>query len=608
MSKRFTVLNGTDFAQMVMAGAGNLRNNVNNVNALNVFPVPDGDTGTNMNLTMTSGMEEMKRKPAAEIGKAADALSKGLLMGARGNSGVILSQLFRGFAKSVQPYSEVTPAQFAAALQQGVETAYKAVVKPVEGTILTVAKETAKHALYVSRRTTDVAELMKEVCTAAKQSLARTPDLLPVLKQVGVVDAGGQGLLCVYEGFLAALTGQAVQQPEETPAEQQEKPAASHAEAVGSSQAFRPHQGGTAQSKLATEDIEFGYCTEFIIKLVPEKLKRHPFDENAFRSKLGEMGDSLLVVADDDLVKVHVHAEYPGEVMNHAMTYGDLTRIKIENMREQHTHILLSNEYDTRYAAPSAAAQDTISREIGAEIPVTEEIPEPVAVSAAEEELPPVPFGFVAVAMGQGISEIFESLGVDVVISGGQTMNPSTEDIVHAIEQVTADTVYVFPNNSNIIMAAQQAKELLEDKEIVVIPTKTVPQCMAALVAFQETADTETNTEAMKKAIGQVVSGQVTNAVRDTSIDGIAIKEGDYLGIRDGKIVVSEPDLIGASCKLLDSMLENGGEIVTFLTGEDAREEDTSKLAGYLADKYPDAEVEVHVGGQPLYPYLFAVE
>ena len=600
MSKRFTALNGTDFAHMVIAGAGNLRNNVNNVNALNVFPVPDGDTGTNMNLTMTSGMEEMKRKPAAEIGKAAEALSKGLLMGARGNSGVILSQLFRGFAKSVQPYSEVTPAQFAAALQQGVETAYKAVVKPVEGTILTVAKETAKHALYVSRRTTDVAELLKEVVDAARTALAKTPDLLPVLKQVGVVDAGGQGLLYVYEGFLAALTGQAVQQPEVA------APAA--AEAVAPVPASAQQQGGTAQSKLSTESIQFGYCTEFIIKLNPEKIKRHPFDEHAFRGKLGQMGDSLLVVADDDLVKVHVHAEYPGEVMNHAMNFGELTRIKIENMREQHTHILLSNEYDTRYTPPGQSAKDAISQEILAEVPIADEIPEPVVISSAEGALPPVPFGFVAVAMGQGISEIFESLGVDEVISGGQTMNPSTEDIVKAIKQVPAETVYVFPNNSNIIMAAQQAKELLEDKEIIVIPTKTIPQCMAALVAFQETADAQENTEAMTKAIGQVISGQVTNAVRDTAIDGITIKEGDYLGIRDGKIVVSEPDLIGASCRLLDSMLENGGEIVTFLTGEDARVEDTSRLADYIAAQYPEAEVEVHPGGQPLYPYLFAVE
>ncbi|MEO3947524.1 DAK2 domain-containing protein [Gorillibacterium sp. CAU 1737] len=597
MSKRFTVLNGTDFAQMVIAGAGNLRNNVNNVNALNVFPVPDGDTGTNMNLTMTSGMEEMKRKPSTEIGKSADALSKGLLMGARGNSGVILSQLFRGFAKSVQPHAEVTPAQFAQALQQGVDTAYKAVVKPVEGTILTVAKETAKHALYVSRRTTDLVELMTEVCTAARQSLAKTPDLLPVLKQVGVVDAGGQGLLCVYEGFLAALTGEAAPVVE-LQEKQLEAPKAEE---------FAPH-GGTAQSMLATEDIEFGYCTEFIIKLTPEKMKGRSFDEHAFRAKLSEMGDSLLVVADDDLVKIHVHAEYPGTVMNHAMTFGDLTRIKIENMREQHTHILMSSEYDPHYAAPGAPATDTIRREIAVEAPITEELPEPIPTTSTVEELPQVPFGFVAVAMGDGISEIFQSLGVDVVISGGQTMNPSTEDIVHAIEQVPADTVYVFPNNSNIIMAAKQAKDLLEDREVVVIPTKTVPQCMAALVAFQEGSSAEANTETMSKVIEQVISGQVTHAVRDTAIDGIAITEGDYLGIRDGKIVVSKPDLIEASCALLDSMLENGGEIVTFLTGEDAREEETARLAEYVADKYPDAEVEVHTGGQPLYPYLFAVE
>ena len=440
---------------------------------------------------------------------------------------------------------------------------------------------------------------MKEVVDAAKAALAKTPDLLPVLKQVGVVDAGGQGLVCVYEGFLSALTGQAVRAAETVPA-------AEAADPVAVPEA-NPH-GETAQSKLSTESIQFGYCTEFIIKLNPAKIQGQPFDEQVFRGKLSQMGDSLLVVADDDLVKVHVHAEYPGEVMNHAMSFGDLTRIKIENMREQHTHILLSNEYDNRYAPPGqATGTDAITQEIRAEVPIADEIPEPIAVSAPEE-LPPVPFGFVAVAMGQGISEIFESLGVDVVISGGQTMNPSTEDIVKAIEQVPADTVYVFPNNSNIIMDAKQAKELLEDKDIVVIPTKTVPQCMAALVAFQETADTEVNTEAMNRAIAQVVSGQVTHAVRDTSIDGIEIKEGDFLGIRDGKIVVSEPDLVEASCKLLDNMLENGGEIVTFLTGEEARAEDTSRLADYLASRYPDAEVEVHAGGQPLYPYLFAVE
>ncbi|MBC8080015.1 MAG: DAK2 domain-containing protein [Gorillibacterium sp.] len=589
MSKRFTVIDGTDFVRMVIAGADNLRNNVNNVNALNVFPVPDGDTGTNMNLTMTSGMEEMKKRAASGVGRAADALSKGLLMGARGNSGVILSQLFRGFAKSVQAYEEITPIQFAAALQQGVETAYKAVVKPVEGTILTVAKDTAKHAIAYARRASDVVDLMNEVCVQAKLALDRTPDLLPILKQVGVVDAGGQGLLCVYEGFLSALNGQEVANwtaPEmvaQTP------------KAAVSAGASNGYNAMSAQSKMSTDTIEFGYCTEFIIKLVPGTVKGYVFDEDAFRKNLLKFGDSLVVVADEDIVKIHVHAEYPGEVMNHAMKFGQLTRIKIENMREQHTHLLAGNDFGTGQVAGDLAGS-------------VEEIPEGEYSPIFGEEAPNVPFGFVAVAMGQGISEIFSSLGVDVVISGGQTMNPSTEDIVNAIEQVPATTVYVFPNNSNIIMAALQAKELVEDKEVVVIPSKTVPQCMAALVAFQETSNSTINTEAMNKAIQQVISGQVTYAVRDTEIDGISIKQGDHIGILDGKIVVSDSDLMEACRKLLGYMLAEGGEIVTFLTGEEATDEQTEMLVEFLAEKHPNAEVEVHNGGQPLYSYLFAVE
>jgi len=329
----------------------------------------------------------------------------------------------------------------------------------------------------------------------------------------------------------------------------------------------------------------------------------YSFDEEVFRNDLLQMGDSLVVVADDDIVKIHVHAEYPGEVMNHAMKFGDLTRIKIENMREQHTHILEGNEYVPALGGqlPAAEAQAN-GNETG------EGFTEGDYAPVYAEEAPPVPFGFVAVAMGQGISEIFTSLGVDVVISGGQTMNPSTEDIVKAIEQIPASTVYVFPNNSNIIMAARQAQDLIENKEVIVIPSKTVPQCMAALVAFQENADSATNTDAMNKALAQVISGQVTFAVRDTSIDGLAIKEGDHIGILDGKIVVSAPDLLAACRQLLDSMLEGGGEIVTFLTGEEATDEQTAELIRYLGETHPHAEVEVHNGGQPLYSYLFAVE
>lgn len=579
MSKRFITVNGTDFCSMVVAGAANLTNNVNRVNALNVFPVPDGDTGTNMNLTMTSGVEELKRRPNAHIGKAAEALSKGLLMGARGNSGVILSQLFRGFAKAVLPYEEVNAQQFAAALQQGVDTAYAAVVKPVEGTILTVSKEAARHGGQAVRRVQDIRELMDEVVKAGNQSLARTPELLPVLKQVGVVDAGGQGLMLIYEGFLSALSG--------------EIPPAADEDAIGldvapsvSLQEMKDiaHEAKSAQAQLRTEDIEFGYCTEFIVKLVPGKVQGFRFDEAKFRQELSRHGDSLLVVADDEIVKVHIHAEYPGNVMNYAMNYGDLTKIKIENMREQHAHILMSDEYDVPVAFPET-------------IDIAAAVPREMA-----------PYGFVAVAMGDGISEIFTSLGVDVILSGGQTMNPSTEDIVNAVREVPAQTVYVLPNNSNIVLAAQQATELVEDKKVVVIPSKTIPQGMAAMLAFDEKSGAEHNAEAMLRAMGSVRSGQVTFAVRDTSIDSVDIKEGDFIGIYESKIVTSNRELLNTCRKLLDSMLEADGEIVTILTGADAKEEETEAIAAYLGERYPQAEVEIHAGGQPLYAYIFAVE
>ncbi|GIP36745.1 kinase [Paenibacillus sp. J31TS4] len=574
MSKRFISLNGTDFIHMVLSGASRLQKNVNNVNALNVFPVPDGDTGTNMNLTMTSGAEELTRRQSAHIGKAAEALSKGLLMGARGNSGVILSQLFRGFAKSVQELEEVNPQQFAAALQKGVDTAYQAVVKPVEGTVLTVAREAAKHATSYARRATDIVDLMQEVLKAGKETLARTPDMLPVLKQVGVVDAGGQGLIFIYEGFVAALTGQA--------------PAADYVPAsVQASSDMPGHDHATAQSMLATEDIEHGYCTEFMVKLGSESGKPAgaPFDAIRFRTELEKLGDSLLVVADDELVKIHIHAEHPGDVMNYAMKFGELTRIKIENMREQHSHILQTNEYDPRFAPVSETEEEE-----------------------SEQPKPLQPYGFVAVSAGEGIREIFSSLGVQEIIAGGQTMNPSTEDIVQAIGRVPAQTVFVFPNNSNIVMAARQAKELVEDKTVIVIPSKTIPQGMASLLAFQETASPEDNEEAMAAVLQQIKSGQVTFAVRDTEIDGIAIKEGDYLGIFDGRIVAARPDLLETSKQLLDAMLADGGDIVTILSGEDAETARTEELQAYIGESYPETEIETHDGGQPLYVYLFAVE
>lgn len=586
LSKRFISLDGTDFFQMVLAGAGNLAANVNRVNALNVFPVPDGDTGTNMNLTMTSGVEELKRRQNQHLGKAAEALSKGLLMGARGNSGVILSQLFRGFAKSVQELESANAQQFAAALQNGVDTAYKAVVKPVEGTILTVSREAAKHAVAVTRRFPDVAELMGEVVQAGNLALSRTPEQLPVLKQVGVVDAGGQGLMCIYEGFLAALTGAVPAAPVQIPAAAApDKPVQTAAHREGKH---------SAQSMLSTEDIEFGYCTEFIVTLVPGKVSGYVFEESDFRQELGKMGDSLLVVADDDLVKVHVHAEYPGNVMNYAMNFGDLTKIKIENMREQHTHILMADEYE--FMAPQS------------DIAALKPIPVHGPAAGLEVGKEASRYGFVSVAMGDGVTEIFSSLGVNAVLSGGQTMNPSTEDIVNAVKGVQAPVVYVLPNNSNIVMAAKQAADLVEDKTLVVIPTKSIPQGMAAMLAFDESAEPEENTEAMLRAIAGVHSGQVTFAVRDTSIDGIEIKEGDFIGIHDSKIVTANRDLREACRNLLDSMLESGGEVVTILTGEEANEADTDSIKAYLKEQHGDAEVEVHYGGQPLYAYLIAVE
>lgn len=593
MSKRLISINGNDFIAMMMSASKHLSRNVNNVNGLNVFPVPDGDTGTNMNLTLTSGVEELTRRPSAHIGKAAEALSKGLLMGARGNSGVILSQLFRGFAKSVHEFEEINCVQFAAALQQGVETAYKAVVKPVEGTVLTVSKDAAKAATAFARRAKTIQELMHEVVDKGKESLAHTPELLPVLKQVGVVDAGGQGLIHVYEGFLEALTGEG----SDGIISDAVIPEALGAFPMGSfaheSHINPGHEPSRAQAKMSTEDIEFGYCTEFLINMVPGKTKGLVFDEDNFREELSKHGDSLLVVADDDLVKIHIHAEYPGNVMTIAQQYGDLARIKIENMRDQHTHILMEEAMEQQYKQQFEQKSEQIEAVSAVEAPI---------------EVERKPYGFVSVAAGEGITDIFSSVGVDVVLSGGQTMNPSTQDFVNAIERINADTIYLLPNNSNIVMAAKQAAELTEDKQIIVIPTKTIPQGMAAILAFQDSSEPEKNTEAMTLSMQHVRSGQVTYSVRDTTIDDIAIKLGDYMGIQDGKIVCSESTLSAATKGLLDNMIDEGSEIVTILTGEEASDEETGAILAYIKEMYPEVEVELHDGGQPVYSYLFSVE
>lgn len=543
---------------MILYGAHHLSQNANVVDALNVFPVPDGDTGTNMNLSMTSGAKEVEQIDTANIGKVAQSLSRGLLMGARGNSGVILSQLFRGFGKSIEQKSEINAKEFAAAFQAGVDTAYKAVMKPVEGTILTVAKDAAKKAVLAAQTETNIIKVMEAVVNEAEASLERTPELLPVLKEVGVVDSGGKGLLYVYEGFLASLKGEKLSDKAAALPSLDDLVSAEH------------HKN--AQSHMNTEDIEFGYCTEFMVKL--DSGKRN-FNEDAFRQDLSGFGDSLLVVSDENIAKVHIHAEYPGEVMTYAQKYGSLINMKIENMREQHSAILSQNKQETAPAEKAPADKQ--------------------------------PYGIVTVAMGEGIAELFESIGATKIIEGGQTMNPSTEDIVQAIKDANADTVVILPNNSNIVMAANQAADVA-GQHVIVIPTKTVPQGMAALLAFNPALSADENEAAMLGAIGEVKSGQITYAVRDTNIDGIDIKKGDFMGILNGKIVETASDQLTAAKKLIAGMIDEDSEIVTVIKGEDAPEEEAEELAAYISETYEDVEVEVHDGKQPLYSYILAVE
>ncbi|WP_379153196.1 DAK2 domain-containing protein [Paenibacillus sp. sgz5001063] len=592
MSKRS--INGTDFTAMVLAGAEKLQQHAEHVNSLNVFPVPDGDTGTNMNLTMTAGVNELKKNNTASVGQCAGVLSKGLLMGARGNSGVILSQLFRGLGRYAAQYEELNTQQFAAALQTGVDTAYKAVVKPVEGTILTVAKEAARHAGYYARRTTDVIELMTEVLAKAKEALANTPELLPVLKQVGVVDSGGQGLVYIYEGFLEHLTGHGSTAVPVTVQGQAPAPAAAPAPVLTKHENVLSSVQSSAQSRLSTEDIEFLYDMEFFInRLLGNSVKTH-FDEEAFRRALSVNGDSIIVISDDETIKVHVHSKTPGEVLNLALQYGEITQIHILNMREQHRDLLI--------AGMDIAPMPEVFADIPKEVSSVQAPAVPPADDMAQ-------YGFIAVSSGEGISDIFRSLGVDAILSGGQTMNPSTEDFVNAISSISAKHIYILPNNSNIVLAAQQAKELLEgEREITVIPSKSIPQGIAAAFAFQEEDTVDSNTSNMLEAITQVKSGQITNAVRDTVIEELEIKSGQYIGISNSKIVSAADDLLVASQALLTSMLVNGDEIVTILTGAESEEKVTETLKSWLEQAYPQVEVEVHEGGQPLYYYLFSVE
>ncbi|WP_096435450.1 DAK2 domain-containing protein [Alteribacter populi] len=557
-------IEGEKFAHMLIEGANNLSDNSIAIDALNVFPVPDGDTGTNMNLTITSGVKEIKHNATEHVGQVAGSFAKGLLMGARGNSGVILSQLFRGFSKSVEGKKAITAADLSAAFEFGVDMAYKAVMKPVEGTILTVAKDAARKSVEVAKDNDDIILLMQEVLTEAKASLKRTPDLLPVLKEVGVVDSGGQGLVTIYEGFLAVLKGEKV---------------ASSIQQTPSMDELVKVEHHSAQSHMATEDIEFGYCTEVMIKFEDEKTKENPYAEDDFRSKLSEYGDSLLVVSDEDLLKIHIHAEYPGHVISEAQKYGALSHVKIENMREQHTTLL---ENDMKEQLDESVHN--------------------VPVKEGKKE-----YAIITVAMGDGIAALFEGLGATGIIQGGQTMNPSTEDFVKAIGEANAEKVILLPNNSNIVMAAEQANSVVEE-EVVVVPSKSVPQGLAALLAFNPMAGLDENKEGMVEAIGEVKTGEVTYAVRDTSLNGVAIKKGDFMGIEGKEIVSTGPSVQGVAKELLDKMTDRDSEIVTIIRGEDRNESETDELVEYLENNFGDVEVEVHDGKQPLYSYIISVE
>lgn len=542
-------LDGVKFAEMVQMGAHHLYQNANYVDSLNVFPVPDGDTGTNMNLSMTSGAKETETQASEHIGKTAQALSKGLLMGARGNSGVILSQLFRGFGKSIESLEKIDAKQFAQAFQAGVDTAYKAVMKPVEGTILTVARVAAEKGMQLAETETDIIALMEGFTKEAKIALDSTPDLLPVLKEVGVVDSGGQGLLFVYEGFLASLKGEAL--PEKNDATLNDLISAEH------------HR---VQDFMSTDDIVFGYCTEIMVRFEDDK---EPFNEDDFRNALAELGDSLLVISDDEVAKVHVHTETPGNVMTIGQKYGSLIKIKVDNMREQHSAI------------------------------VNEE--QPVAKKETH------PYAIVTIAMGEGVATLLRSIGASYVIEGGQTMNPSTEDIVKAVKEINAERVLILPNNKNIVMAAEQAVELL-DIEAAVVTTKTIPQGMAAILAFNPEASVEDNQATMTEAFADVKTGQVTFAVRDTSIDGVEIHKNDFMALAEGKIIASTKTMAEAAQTVATQLVDEDSEIVTIIFGEDATEQQAAELATFIESLNEDVEVELFNGKQALYPFIISVE
>lgn len=569
MSKQ--TINGTDLMNMIFSGAQILHSQVKLINGLNVFPVPDGDTGTNMSMTLNSGIDMLNNNPSAQIGEVADTFAKGLLMGARGNSGVIMSQLFRGFAKGLSGLTEADSKQIATALQQGVNVAYEAVVKPVEGTILTVSREAAQHGAMMVSNTDDVAQLMRGVLNQAKETLSKTPEMLPVLKEAGVVDSGGQGLVCIYEGFCTVLEHDNVIIPQ------------IH-NVTGNDDVV--DDVSSAQAHFETEHITYPYDMEFFIYL--EKGKGASFNLNQFRKRLGKIGDSILVIEDDELIKVHVHTDEPGTVLNLAIRHGELGQFHIENMRDQHRSIVAQTTPGT---SPGHALGAEATGKTG-DMDETGEIK---------------PLGVVAISIGDGLSDVFMNLGVDHVLAGGQTMNPSTENIIDAIESVRAETVFVLPNNTNILLAAKQASSFV-DKQVIVLPSTSIPQGIAAMFALRHDAKLEDNVAAMEKALQEVKTGQVTYAVRDSKFNELDIKKGDFIGVYDGEIAVAEADVLQASQRLLQEIITDSDEILTIFVGEDAKSEQVSALIDFVSEHFPDVEIESHQGGQPLYHFIFSVE
>ena len=550
-------------SRMFLAGAKNLEAKKEWINELNVFPVPDGDTGTNMTMTIMSAASEVSSLVDPDMETLAKAISSGSLRGARGNSGVILSQLLRGFTKGTKGYDEMDAVVIAAAMEKAVETAYKAVMKPKEGTILTVAREAAVKAAEIAEESANLELFFRAVFEHAEKTLARTPEMLPVLKEAGVVDSGGQGLLEVFRGAFDGYLGKEIDYS-----------------------AFEKASSGPAVTKISAQaeaDIKFGYCTEFIILLE----KPLPDDElHSFKEFLMSIGDSIVLVADDEIVKVHVHTNHPGQAFEKALTYGALSRMKIDNMREEHQEKLIKD------AEKLAKEQE-------------EQEKKEAAAKAAKERKK---YGFISVSVGEGLSSLFKELNVDYIIEGGQTMNPSTEDMLNAIAKVNADTIYIFPNNKNIVLAANQARDLTEDKEIVVVPTKTIPQGITALISFQTEMTGEENLEGMMEAVSMVKTGQVTYAVRDTRLDEKEIHEGDIMGIGYHGILAVGKGRESVAKEMVAAMVDEDSEVISIYYGADTKEEDAQQLAADLEEAYPDCEVEVNMGGQPIYYYIISVE